>query len=545
MAKQQATVQLNVKTDKAEQNLSQVNKKTESVKGNLDGVKNAADSATGGMISGFTGALGSVRSLIGGFGGLRVAIASTGIGALVLAITSLIQAFKTSEEGQDRFSKLMTQIGTVVGNVTDILTDFGNGIINAGKSLFRLASGDIKGAREAFNDLKGNINDATDAIVNFGEETAKELEIAAKIADKRAKADKEERKLILERAEADREIARLREIAADKEGVAVEERIAAIKEAGDIEARITKQEIEAARLRFEAKQAENELANSTKEDLDEEAQLKANLIQLETARLKLQKTLTAEITTALREQETERKAIEAQRKAEEKEAQKEALDFQKKLDEEEKKRKEQIEKETKERNDRIAKSEEELAARTLAAKQASINGIINLFGAESKAGRAALIAKEIMAAKEMIIEAKKTLTFSSLAVANSSQAIAQGTAQTAKIGFPQNIPMLIAYALQAVGIIGAVKSAVSKAKGVASKAGAGGGSIPEITAPRTSAAAVSQPPAFNIVGASGVNQLAEVVGQQATQPVKAFVVSKDVTTSQELDRNIVKGASLG
>ena len=46
------------------------------------------------------------------------------------------------------------------------------------------------------------------------------------------------------------------------------------------------------------------------------------------------------------------------------------------------------------------------------------------------------------------------------------------------------------------------------------------------------------------IGASGINQLAEVVGQQATQPVKAFVVSKDVTTSQELDRNIVKGASL-
>ena len=56
--------------------------------------------------------------------------------------------------------------------------------------------------------------------------------------------------------------------------------------------------------------------------------------------------------------------------------------------------------------------------------------------------------------------------------------------------------------------------------------------------------AVAQAPAFNIVGASGINQLAEVVGQQATQPVKAFVVSKDVTTSQELDRNIVKGASL-
>jgi hypothetical protein len=69
--------------------------------------------------------------------------------------------------------------------------------------------------------------------------------------------------------------------------------------------------------------------------------------------------------------------------------------------------------------------------------------------------------------------------------------------------------------------------------------GGGGGASRVASIP-----AVASSPAFNIVGASGINQLAEVVGQQATQPVKAFVVSKDVTTSQELDRNIVKGASL-
>lgn len=53
------------------------------------------------------------------------------------------------------------------------------------------------------------------------------------------------------------------------------------------------------------------------------------------------------------------------------------------------------------------------------------------------------------------------------------------------------------------------------------------------------------PPAFNIVGASGANQLAEAIGGQTQQPVKAFVVSNDVSTAQELDRNIVEGASIG
>ena len=96
-------------------------------------------------------------------------------------------------------------------------------------------------------------------------------------------------------------------------------------------------------------------------------------------------------------------------------------------------------------------------------------------GAETKAGKAALIAKQILAAQEMIQEARKTITFSSLVAARSSAAVAEGTAQTAKIGFPQNIPMLIAYALQAVGIISAISSAVGKSKSVAGSIGASGG----------------------------------------------------------------------
>ena len=52
------------------------------------------------------------------------------------------------------------------------------------------------------------------------------------------------------------------------------------------------------------------------------------------------------------------------------------------------------------------------------------------------------------------------------------------------------------------------------------------------------------PPAFNIVGASGETQLADAIGSQTQRPARAFVVSSDVTTAQELDRNIIEGASI-
>jgi hypothetical protein len=55
--------------------------------------------------------------------------------------------------------------------------------------------------------------------------------------------------------------------------------------------------------------------------------------------------------------------------------------------------------------------------------------------------------------------------------------------------------------------------------------------------------AIPTPPAFNIVGQGLSNQLADVISSQ--QPIQAFVVSNDVTTAQELDRNIITGASLG
>lgn len=52
-------------------------------------------------------------------------------------------------------------------------------------------------------------------------------------------------------------------------------------------------------------------------------------------------------------------------------------------------------------------------------------------------------------------------------------------------------------------------------------------------------------PDFNVVGASPESQLAQSVAAQQTKPLKAFVVGKEITSQQELDRNILTTAGLG
>lgn len=75
-----------------------------------------------------------------------------------------------------------------------------------------------------------------------------------------------------------------------------------------------------------------------------------------------------------------------------------------------------------------------------------------------------------------------------------------------------------------------VTSASSSSPGLGAS-GVGGGGV--------------QAPDFNIVGQSSSNQIAAAVQGQFSQPIKAYVVSKDVSTAQEMDRNIIGSASLG
>ena len=91
--------------------------------------------------------------------------------------------------------------------------------------------------------------------------------------------------------------------------------------------------------------------------------------------------------------------------------------------------------------------------------------------------------------------------------------------------------------------IGIASTIAATAKGLSAF---GGGSAPSSGgAGGSEGGAAPAAPAFNVVGASATNQLAQTIGNQQQQPIKAYVVSNDVTTAQSLDRNIISSASIG
>ena len=81
--------------------------------------------------------------------------------------------------------------------------------------------------------------------------------------------------------------------------------------------------------------------------------------------------------------------------------------------------------------------------------------------------------------------------------------------------------------------ISSIRGNAKSVSGGEAPSDAGGGAAPSI------------PPAFNVVGASDSNQLADAIGGQSQQPVQAYVVANDVTTAQSLQNNIVEGATIG
>jgi chemotaxis protein histidine kinase CheA len=163
---------------------------------------------------------------------------------------------------------------------------------------------------------------------------------------------------------------------------------------------------------------------------------------------------------------------------------------------------------------RIELDEKEKQAK-LAAAQATadtLGNLANLLGEETDAGKAAAVA---------------SATISTFLSAQKAYESTVGIPFVGPILAPINAGIAIAGGLKSVQSILAVKT----------PNGGGGGAAPNApTVP-------SAPPSFNVVGTSGQNQIAQSLGNQA--PVKAYVVSNDVTTAQSLDRNIVNTATIG
>jgi|DEB0MinimDraft_10_1074344.scaffolds.fasta_scaffold23140_2 hypothetical protein len=369
------TSQVDKSTKKTEKSIKDLGKQTEKTSNEMkSGFKSAGESAKqmggpiGGAATAMTNLQTSVMSSVKALKSLKVALLATGIGAFLVVLGAVAAAFKDSEEGQNKFNKLMTVLGVITGNIRDLFADLGEKIIwafenpkqaindfvglirdnietrlngllnlipNIGKAMEMVFEGDFKGAAKVAVDSAGQIalgmdsvtdsvNNAIDATKEFIEVTQEEMEQGAKVADMRAKADKLERDLLVERSKLEGEIAELRLKARQEDQFSAEERKNALLEARELQNNLLEQETEVLQLRAEAQTLENTFARSNKENLDEEAKLIAAVNRQKATRLNQERQLQRELNTinnqlaaeSKRIRDEEIKAIEEQSAAE-------------------------------------------------------------------------------------------------------------------------------------------------------------------------------------------------------------------------------------
>jgi len=91
----------------------------------------------------------------------------------------------------------------------------------------------------------------------------------------------------------------------------------------------------------------------------------------------------------------------------------------------------------------------------------------------------------------------------------------------------------------ATSIASILAASIGQAKAITG----GGGSTPNMGGGGGGGASAA--PAFNVVGASATNQIAQTIANQQQQPIKTYVVAGDISTAQSLERNIIQSASIG
>ncbi len=574
---EERTINLNVNTKGAQKEVKDLEKAVEGVNeevkettGSTEAMGGVLDSVTGGAVSKFNGLKGSLKGVITSFKTLRVAIISTGIGALVIGIVALAAAFKGSEDGQNKFAKIMTVIGAAVGNLVDLLADLGENIISVfenpkkalsdfsnlikenivnrfegllelvpklGKAVSLLFKGEFSAAGKVAADAVGKVTlgvdsitdsvaRATEGVKGFIKEQEKELKQAAAVADMRAKADKIERKLIVDRSKLESEIANLRLKSRQEEEFSAAERKQALLDAQVLEDQLLDKETQFLELRRDAQVLENTFSRSNKENLTKEAEAIAAVNRQQAARANTARQVQREVNTISKQIEAEnkrlaneQKAIENQKIEEQKLRDAAEIERLKVLAEEKKKIKEKELADSK----AVADAELDIKSAAAAASTFAFNLLASTDKKNKKLQAAMLIATNAVGIAQNIINTN---------AANARLTLEAGIAAPPLI-LANKIRMFTGIAASVAATakgLSALKTGGSASGGGGASAAGGGGE--------------TQPPSFNIVGATETSQLAGAIGSQTQQPVQAFVVANDVTTAQSLENNIVEGATL-
>ena len=298
----------------------------------------------------------SIKGVTTGFKGLKGAIAATGLGALLIAITALVSYFKNSEEGSRKLAIAMETLGIITGKIQDAFSKLGEllvwvftnpkealmnfvnlikeNIINRFEGLLKLIPSLGKAISELFKgnfskagkiaadavgqvvlgveDITDKVASATDAVIEFGKTVVAEVKeavaVATKLVDQFRGIRDEQQRLIVDNALLNKEMETQQKIAEDTNRT-YEERKEALEKVGEAQVKLAENLAKQAKLEEDnlklqisqegnyekREELETSLAEATAARIDAET-------ALETRRLDAQK-----ITAELELQEVERK----------------------------------------------------------------------------------------------------------------------------------------------------------------------------------------------------------------------------------------------
>jgi len=557
-------IQINVDTSRATSNVNDLNKDIDKTGEAVGGLTSSLDKMTGGLITGFKGAVGGIRNGIKAMKSLKVAVAATGIGALLIAITALTSYFTKTQRGADKLSQAMKGIGAVVDVLVDRISTFGEG-------LFKILSGDFS---EGVDILKGTF-------AGLGDEIRNEAQAAIDLEKAQQALEDRQIELINVNAKRRASIEDLR-LAAEDQTKTDDERAAALKEAVRLQNQIADDEIAIAKERARIITERIALGESSRDDIREQAEAEARITELEAERSRRLKQLQTRLNSFTKDTEgnTEKtdENAEAQKKLNEEIAKRDealaqaAADFQTQLaeqydailqsqesaqtqelnavedkynqllanaeqygfDEAELARikNEEINKINKKYDDEDSARKKQKAADDQAIQLANLqvvagalNGLGQLAGENAAAGKAISAAEAII---NTYTGATKALAqggiFGTIAAAG---VIASGIASVRSI-YATDVP---------------TPKPTSVSVGGRSIGGGGGGSAysaptPNIPRPQGLNANIG----FDTTGANLGNQIAESLQGTA---MRAYVVNQDIQSAQKLDRKIEETATFG
>lgn len=547
-------------TKSAVSDVDNLNKSLDQTTDSTDNLNEATEEATGlfdkmtnGAVSGLKGVVKGVRAGVVAMTTLKGAIIATGIGALLVAVTSLVSYFTRTQRGAEKLRVIMAALGaffdvfldkvgllgeslvSVFENPKQSLMDFANlikdNIVNRfegllellpalGKAITLLFEGEFSEAGQVAVDAVAKvtlgvedmtqktidfIDTATEGFQEITKEIEQEVKAAIDLENALNRVKREERSLRVERAKGLADINEQKRIAEDVTK-GFEERIQAAQKAADLEDELLEKELrnEAERLRILKAQAA--LGESDEETLDAIADQEVTLANLREQSLTRQIELNNKINSIKNEQINKEKADQAEADRIEQEREDKKL----KQAEEEKQRQDKELAEKKQRLQEELDFQKVVEDTKIGLAQGTL-GVINSFTTEGS-------------------DLQKGV------------AVAQATIDTYKAATNAlaNVPAPFNFAAAAV----TVAAGLANVRKILSVDPSG----QSVTAPSggTIQSAQISAPSVNVTGGNAqLNQIAASINNNNNTPIRTYVVSSEVTSEQQLDTKIKNGAKFG